>query len=101
MKVVTRRWILGIGGALLIGGWGITRYAHERADVLPERVGISLWFGEWPKYVTRDYEENVWGPWPYGLATRSIYIAGALSMTLGAGLVGFAIPRAGAQPISK
>ena len=33
MKGSTRRIILGLGAALLVGGWGLMRYAHEQQTV--------------------------------------------------------------------
>ena len=73
--LLDRRLLLGVGAALLIGGWATIGYAKDRqriaSDGLP--AGISVRYSN----------------------GRSIYIGGAIIMTIGAGVIGFAIlPRA-------
>ena len=69
-----RRLLIGVGAALLIGGWGTTRYAHEQ---------------QMSRRLDGNHRAALWGE------TRHIYGAGVLGMAVGAGLIGFAIlPRA-------
>ena len=71
MKLTTRRIILGIGAALLVGGWGMTRYAvlfSSNAEVM-----VAIWEG----YVV---------DWP---PMKLTFTAGIVTMTIGAGLLGF------------
>ncbi len=77
MKLVTRRWILGVGTALLVGGWGMTRYAHERLMTYPSDIG------------QRDRHSRQWA-WD---DSSGIFAGGVVMMTLGAGTIAFAIPR--------
>ena len=78
-----RRIVLGVGAALLVGGWGTTRYADEQQQTIS---------------ITYDGRMLMWKGEEWGLlASKTIYAAGVLSMALGAGLIGFAIPRPHAQ----
>ena len=71
MKTNTRRILLGIiGAALVVGGWGLTRYADEQQQVVSP--------GE---------------TWDSLLASRVIFGGGVLSMAIGAGLIGLALLR--------
>lgn len=80
MRPHIRRLMLGLGAALLVGGWGTTRYADEQQQT----VSVS----------TRGQKSNLWSEGRGGLvASKTIYAGGVLSMALGAGLIGFAIPR--------
>lgn len=75
-----RRIVLGLGAALLVGGWGTTRYADEQQQI----VSVQ----------SRSGKVDLWSEGRGGLvASQSIYAAGVLVMALGAGLIGFAIPR--------
>ena len=60
MKLMTRRVVLAIGAAMLVGGWGTMRYtqAHKRAFTLTE--------------------------------SRRTYACGIVGMAIGAGMIGFA-----------
>lgn len=72
-----RRIVLGIGAALLIGGWGMTRYAHDRQQTMGS-LGVSVWIGS--------LEDPNYAP----MAGQTIYVVGVLGMALGAGVIGFA-----------
>ena len=84
MKLVTRRWILGVGTALLVGGWSMTRYAHEQQQSGSEGQVSSYYM------------------WIYGppgkagtshMAGKTIFGTGGVAMAVGAGLIGFAFLR--------
>ena len=77
MKLVTRQWILGVGTALLVGGWGVTGCAKEQQKSALTDMGFVLWGGT---VVT-------------SARSKTIYACGVLSMAVGAGLIGFAIYR--------
>ena len=87
MKTNTRRILLGIiGAALVVGGWGLTRYADEQQQVVS------------PGETTNDARIKVWADGWYWvrdslLASRLIFGGGVLSMAIGAGLIGFALLR--------
>ncbi|MEE9130546.1 MAG: hypothetical protein V3T84_11055 [Phycisphaerales bacterium] len=68
MSMIRRRLMLGIGAALLVGGWGATRYAaqHQRAY----------------SYYRSD-----------AVCQRTVYIGGVVTMAIGAGFIGFAVLR--------
>ena len=81
MKIVKRRmirrWILGVGAALLVGGWGRTRYAHERLMTYPTSIGER---GTLSMYSRQRHWDDSGG----------IFTGGVVMMALGAGLIGFA-----------
>lgn len=77
MKLVTRQWILGVGTALLVGGWGVTGCAKEQQQSAPTDAGLVVWVGS---PIT-------------SVGSQTIYACGVLSMAVGAGLLGFAIYR--------
>ncbi len=60
-----RRLLIALGAVLLVGGWGITRYAQQ---------------GWWIGLPIDDRQTTGW-----------IFGAGVLTMTIGAGLIGFAV----------
>ena len=70
MTMNRRRLMLGIGAALLVGGWGATQYGKQLQTVFPR--GRS------------------WSSHPSG---RYIYISGYTGMAVGAGLIGFGVLR--------
>ncbi len=73
MNTRTRRTLICVGAALLLGGWALTGYADEQQQTVP--VGTRrahLWVGSS-------------GP----VASRTFYMTGVVSMALGAGLIGF------------
>ena len=88
-KSAIRRLLLGIGAALLIGGWGTTRYAHEQVSLRQSQETVSeiLRSTGWHKGTKRSDSETRTIP------TKHIYAAGVIGMALGAGLIGFALPR--------
>ena len=79
MKLVTRRWILGVGAALLVGGWGMTRYAHERLMTYPTSIAVGRGFDQ-PR-------QRAWDD------SGGIFAGGVVMMAVGAGTIAFAIPR--------
>ena len=78
MKLVTRRWILGVGTALLVGGWGMTRYAHERLMMYPIVIGEV--YRSYPRQ--RQWDDS-----------GGTFASGVVMMAVGAGLIGFAFLR--------
>ncbi len=70
--------MLGIGAALLIGGWGATGCAKEQQQSASTDIRLAIWAGR-----TADTSAG----------SRTIYAWGVLSMAVGAGLIGFAIYR--------
>ena len=74
MTMNRRRLMLAIGGLLLVGGWGVTRYADEQQQAINS--------GPRPVF-------NGWASARIG----AIYGTGVLSMTVGAGFIGFAVLR--------
>ena len=76
MTMKLRRLTLGIGAALLVGGWGVTRYADEQQE--GPRSKYRLWFS--------GYDGG-------HIPSRVIYGTGVLGMAIGAGLIGFAVLR--------
>lgn len=68
--------MLGVGAALLVGGWGITRYADEQQSIYTGAGSYARLDG-----------------WDEGLeslpASKTIYAAGVVTMAIGAGLIGF------------
>ncbi len=89
MTMGRRRLVLGIGAALLIGGWGATRYAAQQQSTFPP-VGGRRTIG-------------IYSPWHAGeLYGQTIYIGGVVSMAVGAGLIGFAaLPPTSREPKKK
>lgn len=71
-----RRLTLALGAALLVGGWGTTKYASR-----PERLAVRVRF----------VPENVVIPVVRDTAYRPVYIGGVAAMAVGAGLIGFAV----------
>ncbi len=81
MKLVTRRWILGVGAALLVGGWGMTRYAHERLMTFPSDIGEPFVI-HLPLSRQLNWDDS-----------GGIFAGGVVMMAVGAGLIGFAFLR--------
>jgi hypothetical protein len=82
MKLITRRIILGIGAALLVGGWGLTRYAHEQQESVVDDARDIIWVGG----------DNI-----FIRGSRTYFGAGVASMAIGAGLIGFGVPKGSDQ----
>ncbi len=76
MNTWTQRTLIGVGAALLVGGWGTTQYAHE------ERQSVAA---------SADAERVV--NWKTLAGISSIYTTGVVFMALGAGLMGFGATR--------
>ena len=79
-----RRIVLGLGAALLVGGWGTTRYADEQQQTEPGiRNGkLALWVSG-----------EAFGRETRVIPSRVIYGTGIIGMAIGAGLIGFGILR--------
>ncbi len=75
---IIRRLTVGIGAALLVGGWGATRYADQQVQ-----AGTGLIWLE-------GYQESYGTYTPPG---HLVCAAGVVSMAVGAGLIGFAVLR--------
>ena len=78
MNSRARRTMIGLGAALLVGGWGTTRYADEQQQTLPvgQDTRFTLWAYGWST-----------------IPTKRIYMIGVIGMALGAALIGFAALR--------
>ncbi len=81
-KPEARRILLGIGAALLVGGWGTTRYAVEHMNSQISTEG-------WKESFAIAFDPYV----VWRAEVRGIYAAGVVGMALGAGMLAFAIPR--------
>ena len=79
MTMTLRRLMLGIGAALLVGGWGTTQFAHELLQTYEGSARQIAW------------RVKVYEGW--GGPGRVIYGVGVISMAVGAGLIGFAVLR--------
>ena len=100
-----RRVIFGVGAALLVGGWGLTLYAHEQQQSIPvvRTDRIDAWISDrgkpWEKYQVPADRVNAWKYGWYGLlASKTIYAWGVVGMALGAGLIGFSVLRKSESP---
>ena len=81
MTMRRRRLMLGIGAALLVGGWGATRYVVQQQRSFGSEARRERGVVHYPR----------WDPGAsYG---QAIYIGGFVSMAIGAGLIGFAVLR--------
>ena len=72
-----RRVIIGVGAALLVGGWGTTQYVHERLMTYPADQLSSPRSRAWH------------GPRHNRVKLRSVFFCGLVGMAAGAGLMGF------------
>ena len=77
MKLITRRIILGVGAALLVGGWASTQYAQHRAKPYPVSADLEILQG------AMDAMKK----------SNTTFRSGVLAMALGAGLIGFGVLR--------
>ncbi len=83
MSVWIRRTLIGVGAALLVGGWGLTRYAHAQQQIMGAGAArYRLWVGM--DAGGRNHEE-----WRLVIGSRVYYGTGVMSMAVGAGLIGF------------
>ena len=80
MNRLLRRFVLGIGAALLVGGWGATHYADEQQQIPSSPTAkYRMWM--------LDDERGMWSR----PASRRLYGGGVISMGLGAFLIGVSI----------
>ncbi len=81
MSSAARRIVLGIGAALLVGGWGLTRYvdARQAAIAAAENESVTAWVGERTKVATYARGGLISG--------RTAYLIGVIGMSLGAVIV--------------
>lgn len=89
MKLLkNRRIILAIGAALLVGGWGMTRLAHERVMHYPteHHRRVRAWYEQ-------GSTATVIKPSGFFVTPRTVYIIGVVGMAAGAGFIGFAALR--------
>ena len=114
MTQTKRRILLGIGAALLVGGWGTTRYADEQQQAFPSgRNRMLAWKGrpreapagqpltdedfssKWQKAQAERADPK---PTDWAIpATRTIYASGVALMAIGAGVLAFAVPKTEAR----
>ena len=75
------RVILGLAAALVVGGWGATRFAGEQQEMLPAgNERLQAWQGE-----SRRARKHHLPP------SRVVYAAGGLAMLLGALTLGYSL----------
>jgi hypothetical protein len=87
-RFIMRRLFLGVGAALLIGGWGCTRYADSQLTAVAsgKTEPIGAWEGERIKPSTWVSDEKF-------IPGKTLYRFGILGMGLGAVLVILVFPR--------
>ncbi len=92
MWLVLRRLLLGLGAVLLVGGWGLLRYADARQQAVANGGSdqLTLWTGEKQKVGSWLAAEELPG--------ETLYRSGMIAMGAGAALVVFAFPRGSWQP---
>ena len=82
--LLLRQTLVGIGAALLVGGWGMTKYADAQVAVVSS-LGTAVHLNTWANgRVARNW---IISP------TRTTYKNGVLCMAFGAGLIGFGLSR--------
>ena len=77
---ITRRIILGVGAALLVGGWAFTGYANTHPQAVTDAGDATT-----TAAFIKSYERFN--------ASRSYHMLGVASMAFGAGLIGFGVLR--------
>ena len=87
-RFIVRRALLGIGAALLVGGWGCTRYADSRQEAVASGKAepIGVWQGERVKASALVGKPNF-------VPGRTLYRTGILCMGIGVAVVVMAFPR--------
>ncbi len=101
MRFIVRRFVLGVGSALIAGGWGMTQYADEQRQA-GGSTPASWWGPETtarapagsaangdPKRLTDKIEWAAEG----GVPSMWIFLWGVMAMAAGAGMLGWTIPR--------
>ncbi len=87
-KNVMRRLLLGVGLAMLIAGWGCTRYADaEMQAVASGNDAVTVWAGEKTKVSSFVNQKKD------GLGAKQLYQIGFLAMGVGAILLVVTFPR--------
>ena len=83
MGILNRRVIIGFATAMLVGGWGATRYAGEQQQLVePGKERLRAWRGE-----SRGARKaGVDLP-----ASRTVYASGLITMTVGGALLGYLV----------
>jgi hypothetical protein len=83
MGFMNRRVIIGFATAMLVGGWGATRYAGQQQELVePGKERLLAWQGE-----SRDARKaGVDLP-----ASRTVYATGLITMVVGAGVLGYLV----------
>lgn len=77
MNNTKRRIVLGLGAALLVGGWGVMQFVKEKQQSTTTRA---------------DRREFVWhGGDDEILSSRIMFTSSIVSMTIGAGLIAFSL----------
>ena len=83
-----RRFLLGAGLALMIGGWGCTRYADaELHAVTAGNDGVTVWAGEKTKVSSWISKKKK------GLGAKRLYQIGFLSLAIGTVLLVASFPK--------
>ena len=83
MKSFIRRLLLTVGAVLLIGGWGMTRYAHEQRQSESEGLdSYFMWFYNPPGKAGSSH-----------VASKTIFGGGVVAIAAGAGMISFAMWR--------
>ena len=91
---LTRRLALGLGAALLIGGWGVIQYAHAQQQVLASGEAESVWW--WLGERTR---VSSWLGEGKFISGKTLFFLGAMGMGVGSGMLVVAFPRGSWQPM--
>lgn len=79
--LIARRTIFGVAAALLVGGWGMTRLAHERIMHYPTGDAKRVW--AW-RVSNSPYRGS-----GFFVTPRTMYMLGVAGMAAGAGLMAF------------
>lgn len=104
MKFIVRRIVLGVGAALVLGGWGLTQFASEQHQAASGSKPAA-WWGEialdrsGTPAVTDDESRHAglqqkldWAT-TGGVPAKTLFLLGVVAMGLGGGLVGWTLPR--------
>ncbi len=83
MGFMNRRVMIGFATAMLVGGWGATRYAGQQQElVAPGKERLLAWRGE-----SRGARKaGVDLP-----ASRTLYAIGLITMAVGGGVLGYLV----------
>ncbi len=83
MGFLNRRVMIGFASAMLVGGWGATRYAGQQQQLVePGKERLLAWRGE----SKGARKAGVVLP-----ASRTVYASGLITMAFGAGVLGFQV----------